>query len=111
MRATSGEATRMARTQSLAPRSRAAQETRDQAVVRRLAELVSQRDWTLVEAGRSLHDDLGQVLTVKETAEGDSTPQPFYGAADALRSTAKSIAIRPGQQPVTIHLAVVWSLA
>lgn len=38
-------------------------ETRDQAVTRRLAELVAQRDWTLVQAGRSLHDDLGQVLT------------------------------------------------
>ncbi len=38
-------------------------ETRDQAVARRLAELVAQRDWTLVQAGRSLHDDLGQVLT------------------------------------------------
>lgn len=40
-----------------------ATETRNQAVVRRLAELVAQRDWTLVQAGRSLHDDLGQVLT------------------------------------------------
>lgn len=39
------------------------QETRNQAVVARLAELVSQRDWALVEAGRSLHDDLGQILT------------------------------------------------
>ena len=38
-------------------------ETRNQAVTRRLAELVAQRDWTLVQAGRSLHDDLGQVLT------------------------------------------------
>jgi signal transduction histidine kinase len=38
-------------------------ESRDQAVVRRLAELVAQRDWKLVQAGRSLHDDLGQILT------------------------------------------------
>ena len=39
-------------------------ESRNQALVRRLAEIVAQRDWTLVQAGRSLHDDLGQVLTV-----------------------------------------------
>ena len=39
------------------------QETRNQAVVARLAQLVSQRDRALVEAGRSLHDDLGQILT------------------------------------------------
>lgn len=38
-------------------------ETRNQAVLRRLAELVAQRDWALVQAGRSLHDDLGQILT------------------------------------------------
>ena len=38
-------------------------ESRNQAVVRRLAEIVAQRDWTLVQAGRSLHDDLGQILT------------------------------------------------
>jgi signal transduction histidine kinase len=38
-------------------------ETRNQAVARRLAEIVAQRDWTLVQTGRSLHDDLGQVLT------------------------------------------------
>ena len=32
-------------------------------VARRLAELVAQKDWRLLEAGRFLHDDLGQLLT------------------------------------------------
>jgi signal transduction histidine kinase len=45
------------------PTRRTEKETREQAVMRRLAELVAQRDWSLVQAGRSLHDDLGQVLT------------------------------------------------
>jgi hypothetical protein len=58
-----GTAAKMAKTGVSQPRSSAARETRDQAVARRLAELVAQRDWTLVQAGRSLHDDLGQVLT------------------------------------------------
>ncbi|HVT22684.1 MAG TPA: SIMPL domain-containing protein [Mycobacteriales bacterium] len=55
---------------------------------------------------------LGEVMSVKETTEGSSmpVPQPYY-AADALRTAAKSIAIRPGQQPVTVHLAVVWTIA
>lgn len=55
-------------------------------------------------------EHLGQVVSVKETTEGSSTPvpQPYY--ADALASTAKSIAIRPGQQPVTVRLAVVWEI-
>jgi signal transduction histidine kinase len=39
------------------------QERRQEAVLRRLAELVAQRDWRLLEAGRFLHDDLGQLLT------------------------------------------------
>lgn len=38
-------------------------ESREQAVVRRLAEACAQSDWRLVEMGRSLHDDVGQVLT------------------------------------------------
>ena len=56
-------------------------------------------------------EQLGQVISVKETTEGSSSPapQPYY-AADALRNTAKSIAIRPGQQPVTVRLAIVWEL-
>jgi uncharacterized protein YggE len=53
---------------------------------------------------------LGDVVSIKETTEGSSTPvpQPFY--ADALHATAKSIAIRPGQQPVSVRLAVVWTI-
>ena len=38
-------------------------ERRQELVVRRLAELVAQKDWRLLEAGRFLHDDLGQLLT------------------------------------------------
>ncbi|HVY09912.1 MAG TPA: SIMPL domain-containing protein [Mycobacteriales bacterium] len=53
---------------------------------------------------------LGQVLTVKETTEGTSAPRPIYGEPDAFATAAKSIAIRPGQQPVTVHLAIVWTL-
>jgi nitrate/nitrite-specific signal transduction histidine kinase len=34
-----------------------------EAVERRLAELVAQKDWRLLETGRFLHDDLGQLLT------------------------------------------------
>jgi uncharacterized protein YggE len=58
-------------------------------------------------AGRQL----GDVTSIKETTEGSSmpVPQPYY--ADALRATAKSIAIRPGQQPVSVRLAVVWTIA
>lgn len=38
-------------------------ERRQDMVTRRLAELVAQKDWRLLEAGRFLHDDLGQLLT------------------------------------------------
>ena len=38
-------------------------ERRNEMVSRRLAELVAQKDWRLLEAGRFLHDDLGQLLT------------------------------------------------
>lgn len=38
-------------------------ESREQAVIRRLAESCAQAEWRLVEMGRSLHDDVGQVLT------------------------------------------------
>jgi uncharacterized protein YggE len=53
---------------------------------------------------------LGDVFSIKETTEGASmpVPQPYY--ADALRGTAKSIAIRPGEQPVSVRLAVVWTI-
>ncbi|HEY3739323.1 MAG TPA: histidine kinase [Bryobacteraceae bacterium] len=39
------------------------QERRLETVARRLAELVAQKDWRLLETGRFLHDDLGQLLT------------------------------------------------
>jgi uncharacterized protein len=55
-------------------------------------------------------EHLGQVLTVKETTEGSQSPEPLYGEADALSASAKAIAIRPGQQPVTVRLAIVWSI-
>ena len=32
-------------------------------MTRRLAELAAQKDWRLLQAGRFLHDDLGQLLT------------------------------------------------
>jgi uncharacterized protein YggE len=53
---------------------------------------------------------LGDVVSIKETTEGSAppVPQPYY--ADALRTTAKSIEIRPGQQPVSVRLAVVWTI-
>ena len=38
-------------------------ERRQELVTRRLAELVAQKDWRLLETGRFLHDDLGQLLT------------------------------------------------
>ena len=38
-------------------------ERRQEMVARRLAELAAQKDWRLLEAGRFLHDDLGQLLT------------------------------------------------
>ena len=60
-------------------------ETRDQAVARRLAEMVAQKEWTLVQAGRSLHDDLGQILTATgiqfDLLAGDSkTLEPALAA-------------------------------
>jgi len=56
-------------------------------------------------------EHLGQVISVKETTEGSSVPvpQPYFAAADSAVA-AESIAIRPGQQAVTVHLAVVWEL-
>jgi len=36
---------------------------RGELVIQRLAELVAQKDWRLLEAGRFLHDDFGQLLT------------------------------------------------
>jgi len=38
-------------------------ERRQEMVTRRLAELAAQKDWRMLEAGRFLHDDLGQLLT------------------------------------------------
>lgn len=38
-------------------------ERRQEAIARRLAELLAQKDWRLLEAGRALHDDIGQILT------------------------------------------------
>ena len=55
-------------------------------------------------------EHLGQVLTVKESTTSPSVPQPYYARSDALGGSAKSIAIRPGQQPVTVTLAGVWTL-
>jgi len=55
---------RMAKSRSSAPgKTTMESESKDQAVVRRMAELMAQKDWILVQAGRTLHDDLGQVLT------------------------------------------------
>lgn len=68
------------------------------------AKAAAARDATL--AG----EHLGQVLTVKETIDGSTAPQPLYGESDGFAASAKSIAIRPGQQPVSVHLAVVWTL-
>ena len=38
-------------------------ERRQEMIARRLAELAAQKDWRLLQAGRFLHDDLGQLLT------------------------------------------------
>jgi uncharacterized protein YggE len=54
---------------------------------------------------------LGPVVSVKETqTDSTSTPPPFYGDALAATPNAKALSISPGRQPVSVTLAVVWSL-
>ena len=55
-------------------------------------------------------EHLGQVVSVKETTDEARMPVPQPYFADSAGVSAKSIAIRAGQQPVTVHLAVVWEL-
>ena len=56
-------------------------------------------------------EHLGRVISVKETRESTTSPQPFY-AADALGTAAKAaVPISAGKQPVSVTLSVVWSLS
>ena len=78
-------------------------ERRRDALDRRLAELVAQKDWRLVQTGRALHDDLGQLLTAAgirfELLTGDlanlkSAPQgtdAFQEALDSAHSGAAEL--------------------
>ncbi|MGN6474666.1 MAG: SIMPL domain-containing protein, partial [Mycobacteriales bacterium] len=57
------------------------------------------------------HESLGHVVSIKESQQSQTPPVPFAvndlaGAASA----AKSVAISPGRQAVTVTLDVVWSL-
>jgi hypothetical protein len=54
---------------------------------------------------------LGTVSKVSETVETDQpVRQPFGDALAASARAGKAVAIRPGEQPVTVTVAVVWRL-
>lgn len=58
-------------------------------------------------SGRSL----GKVISISESS---TTPQPIqygFGGAVASASTAKDVAIEPGQQAVDVNVTVVWAFA
>ncbi len=57
------------------------------------------------------HESLGHVVSIKESQANQRPPVPF-GVNDlaASASAAKSIAISPGRQAVTVTLDVVWAL-
>jgi len=57
------------------------------------------------------HRSLGDVMKVTETVttQQQPVPGPYYGAGLAAAG-AKSVAIRAGEQPVTVTVTVVWRL-
>jgi uncharacterized protein YggE len=58
----------------------------------------------------SLADEhLGDVVSIKESQQTSTPPEPFYG--DALAETSKAaVPISAGKQPVSVTLDVVWAL-
>jgi uncharacterized protein YggE len=58
------------------------------------------------------HRSLGSVMKVTETVTSQQpVPQQYYqGLSAAAGPAAKSLAIRPGQQPVTVTVTVIWRL-
>jgi uncharacterized protein len=53
---------------------------------------------------------LGEVVSIKESEETSTPPQPYY--ANSFAAAAKSaVPISAGKQPVSVTLAVVWSIA
>lgn len=68
------------------------------------AKEAAQRDASL--AGETL----GQVVSIKESTETSTPPQPY--ATDGLAfAAAKAVPIQAGKQAVTVTLDIVWSLA
>jgi uncharacterized protein YggE len=58
-------------------------------------------------------EHLGSVVSIKESSQSSSPPpMPYGGAAgvDSFAAASKAIAISPGRTPVTVTLAVVWTL-
>ncbi|HVW80725.1 MAG TPA: SIMPL domain-containing protein [Mycobacteriales bacterium] len=54
-------------------------------------------------------EQLGHVVSVKETQQTARSPQPFYDQAFAAAKSA--VPISAGKQPVSVTLDVVWSLS
>jgi uncharacterized protein len=59
-------------------------------------------------AGRSL----GQVAKVSEVVQSAAQPYPerFGDALSGAATAAKAVPLRPGEQPVTVNVTVVWRL-
>ena len=91
--------------------------------MRRLAELVAQKDWRLLEAGRFLHDDLGQLLTAAglrldliayHTSSEDLTllqdlvEQCMVRVRRMSEDLNRSTADRLGLKPALEHLVDKW---
>ncbi|HMC69652.1 MAG TPA: SIMPL domain-containing protein [Mycobacteriales bacterium] len=61
-------------------------------------------------AGRSL----GSVRTITETVETSPVPMPYaadLAAGSSGRVAAKAAVLRPGEQPVSVTVTVVWALS
>jgi uncharacterized protein YggE len=54
---------------------------------------------------------LGDVVSIKESQETTTTPQPFYMNSLAATADKASVPISAGKQPVSVTLNVVWSLS
>ncbi|HEX3898264.1 MAG TPA: SIMPL domain-containing protein [Mycobacteriales bacterium] len=54
-------------------------------------------------------EHLGDVVSIKESEESTTPPQPFYDSV-ATSAKAASVPISAGKQPVSVTLDVVWSI-
>ena len=66
---------------------------------------------TAAEQDASLAGEhLGDVVSIKESQEMATSPQPFY-ANDFAAASKASVPISAGKQPVSVTLDVVWALS